>query len=329
LHRLRICSGSAQATSKKHPFVHALPDRWSINMHVRVHVLGGCAVSAGAGRTLALAGPYRAVIGYVLAHRNRSVQRDELAGCVWAESDGAHARRCLSTTIWRMRKTLPDAPPLLTLEGDSLSFNWRAPAWVDAVAMELRLLPFRRRQPESLGMPDLRRIERAVRLYRGDFLAGIDDEWALIERQRLRNLYVDALYGLTLGHAAHLNWQEAVAAGRHLTAEEPLREDVHRLLMQGYVALGNRAKSIAQYQACERRLRDEIGVPPMPETVALYREIAGATAPPRGQARPVQDSLAEVRRQVTRAKRALLLVERRLDLTLAALDRPGDRTPRS
>jgi DNA-binding SARP family transcriptional activator len=296
-------------------------------MRIRVQVLGGCTIRGGARSTIALARPYGALIGYVLTHRNRVIQRDELAGSIWSETDSAHARRCLSTAIWRMRRTLGGAPPLLTAQGDGLAFNWQAPAWVDAVAMEMRLQPFRRRRPETLGPADIKRLERGVQLYRGDFLAGVDDEWALIERQRLRDLYLDSLYALTLAHADARDWAMAIAAGRQLAQQEPLREDVHRLLMRAHLATGNRASAVMQFRECERALRLEIGIAPMPETLELHGEIiAGMAAAEVRPPRPLS-GVEAARRRVLRARRILGLVDKQLDRTISDLDRPRDPGP--
>jgi DNA-binding SARP family transcriptional activator len=297
-------------------------------MRIRLQVLGGFMVGAGPRAQVTLAKPYQALLGYVLVHRNRIVLRDELAGRIWSESDNAHARRCLSTAVWRLRKVFEGAPALLTRQGDGFAFNWKAPAWVDVVAMETRLSPYRRSRPETLKLADIRRIEQGVRLYRGDFLAGLDDEWALIERQRLRNLYLDALYGLTLGYASLRDWPGAITAGRQLALAEPLREDVHRLLMRAYLATGNRAKSVAQFRLCEQALRDEIGVAPMAETLNLHREIVGLGEPTAVQHLLQPAAVEEAQRRAHRVKRILGLAEKHLDCMITSLESAGAQDPR-
>jgi DNA-binding SARP family transcriptional activator len=297
-----------------------------MRMRIRVNMLGGFSISTAGRPQAGLARPYRALIGYMVANRSRPVLREELAERVWTDSDGAHARRSLSTALWRMRERL-ECAPLLKLDGERLSFNWAAPAWVDAVAMDLRLLPYRRRRPEQLAPDDLRRIEQGVQLYRGDFLQGLDAEWAQIERQRLRDLYLDSLYGLTVGHAAQRSWTQAIAAGRRLAAEEPLREDVHRHIMRAYLALGARAQAIAQFRTCERRLSEEIGVQPMAETLALYREIARRDPPAAHPVAAPRAGVEEARRRIDRARTALAIIDRQLDRTLRLLDAPEADAP--
>jgi DNA-binding SARP family transcriptional activator len=94
-----------------------------------------------------------------------------------------------------------------------------------------------------------------VAVYGGEFLPQVDDDWALLERQRLRTLYLDSLYQLTAAYAYLNDFARAMTYGRRLSAVEPLREDVHRILMRAYVAMGNRGKAIEQYRRTGQRAR--------------------------------------------------------------------------
>jgi len=163
------------------------------------------------------------------------------------------------------------------------------------------------------------RLQRGLRLYRGDYLVGIDHEWAWLERQRLRNLYLDGLYHLTLAHAAASNWPLVLEWGRRLNREEPLREDVHRLLMRAHAFAGNRALAIAQYQLCQTVLRADLAVEPMPETQELYRSLVAAEASPAPAAPPLPSPLASARRRIARVRRALASSQQQLDRALESL----------
>ena len=288
---------------------------------LRVLVLGGLSVSLGFGPAVGIAGSCRPVVGYLIAHRQRTVSRIELAETLWADHDGDNARRCLSTALWRLKRSTPGPTPLLTFEGpDTVSFNWNAPAWVDAIAMEMRVAPLLRQKPSALTREDLARLERGVRLYRGDYLVGMEQEWAWIERQRLRTLYCDALYHLITAYAAGFDWSHVLEWGRQLNREEPLREDVHRLLMAAYANTGNRASAVAQYRECERQLARELGIEPMAETRELYQQLlfkqGSGTAP---AAPPPSTISAEASRRIRRVRRVLRLSEGQLERALDSL----------
>lgn len=245
--------------------------------HLRLQVLGGLAITVSATGTVPIPASCHAILGYLIAHRRRRVSRTELAETLWARHSADQARRCLSTALWRLKRSTRSGPPLLSFRGaEDVSLNWQGPIWVDSVALELRVPWALRIAPGALGDAEIRRLERGLRLYRGDYLKGFDDEWAACERQRLRNMYVDGLYHLAAGHAAAFKWGGVLEWGRRLNQEEPLREDVHRLLMLAYVNTGNRAKAVAQYRQCARILDSELGVAPMRETQELHRELMRA-----------------------------------------------------
>jgi DNA-binding SARP family transcriptional activator len=286
---------------------------------LRMQVLGGLLL-AGGGRTLHIANSCRPVLGYLLTHRQRNVSRVELAENLWADQHGEQARRCLSTALWRLKRSLHQGQGLIALHGEDVSFDWATPLWVDCVAFERRFAPLVRREPHALTVSDLARLERGARLYQGDYLAGMDHDWAWLERQRLRNLYCDGLYLLVAGHAAAERWSQVLRWARCLARAEPLREDVHRYLMLAHARTGNRASAIAQYRECERVLAAELNVPPMPETQQLFQDIAHASAiglPPPA-ANPTHP-LDDVRRRIRRVRKVLSTSERQLDKALEAL----------
>jgi len=55
----------------------------------------------------------------------------------------------------------------------------------------------------------------------------------------------------------------------------PYRESGYRHLMRALAARGNSAEALKIYDALRRRLRDDLGVAPGPETQDLYRQLLG------------------------------------------------------
>lgn len=288
--------------------------------HLRVQALGGLTVSAATSGVVPIPTSCRPILGYLIAHRRRGISRAELAETLWGEHDGRHARRCLSTALWRLKASTRPCPPLLSFYGtEEISLDWAGPIWVDSIALEMRAQPLLRIAPHALKRADIGRLERGVRLYRGDFLQGIDDEWAALERQRLRNLYLDSLHHLMVAHADASNWAAALDWGRRLNREEPLREDVHRLLMRVYVHTGNRAKAAAQYRQCERILESELGVEPMPETQELHRQLMQSNGrEPTMAARSGAPAPRTINRGIVHSRRAPATDRRALGRVCAA-----------
>jgi DNA-binding SARP family transcriptional activator len=184
---------------------------------LRISLFGGVAIAAAGPRPLPLPVSCRPLLARLLLHPRHALSRAGLAEALWPTQDVDAARRCLSTALWRLKQSLPGGFVLIQTDGpDELSLHAHAACWVDAHAFERRVEPLLRCAPETLSRAAIARLERGLRLVRGPALAGLDAEWALIERQRLRSLYCDALYLSTMACAAHGDWPRALAWGRLL-----------------------------------------------------------------------------------------------------------------
>jgi DNA-binding SARP family transcriptional activator len=64
-------------------------------------------------------------------------------------------------------------------------------------------------------------------------------------------------------------YARAIELARRVLAVEPANERAHQHLMFCYAATGDRSAGLAQYAACERRLKSELNVAPSPETHSL------------------------------------------------------------
>lgn len=71
--------------------------------------------------------------------------------------------------------------------------------------------------------------------------------------------------------------EQALSVARRALALDPLSEIAHRRVMRLAYLAGDRAGAIATYRRCEAILRDELGVRPLPETVALAQAIEEAS----------------------------------------------------
>src|SRR5205823_3610746 len=122
-------------------------------------------------------------------------------------------------------------------------------------------------------------LEEAVALYRGDLLDGFDvaaapfEEWLLAERERLRELALEALARLLRHQSESRATEPAIQTALRLLALDPLQEAVHRTLMRLYARQGRRSNALRQYQVCVSVLQRELGVEPEAETRRVYQDI--------------------------------------------------------
>lgn len=236
---------------------------------LRLTLLGGFQARLARGDALLL--PTRkaqALLAYLALPVGRSHPRDKLAALLWGGIRDESARASLRQALFVVRKAIEGADaPALRADGEALSLE-PAAVDVDVVAFERAV---REGSAESL--------ERAAALYQGDLLAGLVldeppfEEWLIGERERLRELALEALAKLLAHQRRGGAAESAVATALRLLSLDPLQEAVHRALMRCYSELGRRGAALRQYQACVSALQRELGIEPDAETKALYQEI--------------------------------------------------------
>ncbi len=220
-----------------------------------------------------------ALLAY-LAVTTKVHSRDSLAALFWADYDQSRARSALRRTLSVLNKALRE--DTLEITRDRLGLAQGAALWFDVEEFQ-RLL----KERETHGHPQreicsrcLDCLEKAVELYRGDFMSGFTlrdspefDDWQYFQTDSLRRELAGALEQLAHGLAAKAEYERAIVHARHRVALDPLHEAAHRQLMQLYAWAGQQSAALRQYQECTRILDKELGVPPMPETTQLYQAI--------------------------------------------------------
>lgn len=260
------------------------------------------------------------LLSYLLFQPNRLCPREQLMDVFWRSHSSVRARKCLNTAVWRLRRQLePDGVHrgayLLTSDADGVGFNWNSGYWFDVESFEKRLWPILHKPLDTIGSEDVQTMEQALKLYQGELLPGVYEDWVLCERERLRRLYLNSLAHL-MRYYAHCDAHEkSLIYGHRILVLDPLREEVHRAIMRSYMQSGRRSRAIRQYERCRSILVHELGVEPMTETQELHRRIIAQTGarPAHGftQTGPAncQEALHELHRAMQHFDEARLRLE--------------------
>lgn len=231
-----------------------------------------------------------ALVAY-LAIEGQTFRRDSLAGLLWPEHGGDQARGALRRTLSTLKKGMGGEG----IEADRATVGLAGDAvWTDA--RRFRDLIEQSHEPLVEGDPDasLSLVERAVELYRGDFMAGFSlrdsvdfEDWQYYQSESHRRLMATALEQAVELLTLRGRFAEAVEHCRRWLSLDPLHEPAHRKLMLLYAWNDQRAGAIQQYRECVGLLDRELGVPPLEETTELYRQITeGRVTEPELQLSP-------------------------------------------
>ena len=233
-----------------------------------------------------------ALLAY-LAITGEAQGRDSLAALLWPDYPQERARAALRRTLSVVNTAT---------EGRALDISRSAVGLVtDGLRVDVAdftaLLSDCAHEPTDRGrcVACLPTLERAVVLYRGDFLAGFSlrdsadfDDWQSYQADALRQRLAGGLDRLSSSLAGAGQLEQAVATARRWLALDPLHEPAHRRLMELLMWTGQRSAALAQYRTCVRVLDHELGVAPLGETTGLYQAIRENRAPtaPDAPARP-------------------------------------------
>lgn len=207
----------------------------------------------------------RALLAFLSMNAGSSHPRDRLASQLWGERDNHLARDNLKHSLMRLRRHLSAADSdIFHTNRHSISINQNTIA--TDVAMFERLV-------REGTIPSL---SNAATIYKGDLLDDVTidepffDDWLSVERQRLRQLFEQALTSLTKQTLMAGDRAASTDAATRLLQLDPLNEPAHRTLMQIYVEQGQTAHALKLYETLCRQLSHELGIEPEAETVTLH-----------------------------------------------------------
>jgi DNA-binding SARP family transcriptional activator len=228
---------------------------------LKVHLLGRFEVEA-CGARVRLAGRHAQALFALLALRPRPRLRDAIAADLWPDFDGPSASS-LRQALWLVRTGLAAAGvnPDRVLEVGQDTIGLRR-----EIQLELDVSVF-----EALVADGPKSASRALKLYRGDLAEGLGHECFATDRERLSDLYEDALADVADARLAAGDVAGARQAASLVLGRDPLREEAHAVLIASYGMVGSRSQVVRQYRRLCAILRTELAVPPLPETDATYR----------------------------------------------------------
>ena len=247
-------------------------------IRVLLKVLGRFAVVADADPPFELRISSRkgqALLAYLAMHPDHGASREHLAALFWGERRDEQARHNLRQCLVTLRRDLLKAAP------DIL--------FVDANKVGLQTEHLRIDADEFASLAessDASDIERAVALYRGEFLSEFTlgepfDSWVQRTRSQLDDLAARAFEKCAEHADARGDAKQAVAAAERLIAFDAFREDRQRIALRIFSRYRGREFALAHADACLALLKSELGVDAEPATQALIDDIRrGAISTP-------------------------------------------------
>jgi DNA-binding SARP family transcriptional activator len=242
----------------------------------------------------------RQLFKILVTYRERMVASDELLEWLWPELTPGSARNSLWVAVSRLRRLLEPgtsgrgASSLVVTEASGYRF-YAGNGFeidVDRFLDQARLgWVFQR---EGAWAAAIEAFEAAEALYRGDYLAEDPyEEWALPVRERLCEAFLELEGVLAACHLALGRYRETLAHAREVLGHDPCRESAWRLVMEAHYRAGEQDQALRAFERCRAVLARELGVDPVPETVALHeRMLRPPPSLPRQSNPPLPEALS-------------------------------------
>ena len=98
-------------------------------------------------------------------------------------------------------------------------------------------------------------------------------DWSFTQREQLNQIYLTMCHALANHYFDVRCYEDATKWVNAVLKENRCDEEAHRQLIRIYAAEGRRSEALRQYHLCERILAKDLGMPPMAETVNVFRTI--------------------------------------------------------
>ena len=241
----------------------------------------------------------QALLAYLLLESDQAHDRSTLAGLFWPEQSEEAARASLRQALYLLRQAVQDQnrpQPFFEFNRNAITFNRHRDHWLDVATFTNLVQQCQKHAHSDLGQCEscCRRLEEAIALYQGDFLAQLSlpdsaafENWAVARREWLRQRMVEALQGVAAFYEYRQQIEIAQRYARRQVEFEPLQEDGYLRLMRLLATDGQRGAALALYEKLRTLLAQEMRVSPSSQMNELVQQIRQGYQVPAGTPNPL------------------------------------------
>ena len=221
----------------------------------------------------------RDIFCFIATSRDRRVSKDILIETFWPDQDLESIEKNFHPTISHIRKALNKDRPFkqnfINFREGSYQLNPDLNYSIDSEEFE-RLIADAANAKRGKDGEVLRTcLESAAKLYRGEFMSGVYENWADERRQFYSEQYERVQSALAKLAFSEQRWASALGFAREVLKNDPYREDIHRLVMKTLAAQHKPGAVKKHFDEMCRQLSSDLGIDPSAETKRLFKELIG------------------------------------------------------
>lgn len=244
--------------------------------YFKIRLLGGVSiVSVEDQDVIDLPGKALELIIYLLLLSQKQYHREQLAALLWPDASASQSRKYLRQALWQIQSQMKSDQIRSVLLSDTqwLRLNPEMLIWTDVAHMKYIYNKVKHIPSSDLGPEQYRALQQASKLYQGELLPGWYHNWCMVERERLRSLYLAMMDKMIDYCLAARRYEQGVQHGLVMLHHDITREKTHRRLMRMYYLSGDRSSALRHYQQVESLLAQELQVRPTAATQELFEQI--------------------------------------------------------
>jgi DNA-binding SARP family transcriptional activator len=229
---------------------------------LQINSLGGVSLKIDGQPVTGLALRKAEALLIYLAMSGRAQPREVLTDLLWDDLPQERAMANLRVVLSSLRKSVGE---FVDIGLDDVRLRPDANISFDVHHLEV-----------ALDTNDSEDLRQALAHYQGEFLEGFFvrnanrfEEWAFLERERLRRIAVTGLQQIVSGHLQAGSYLQGITQATRLLQIDPLMESAHRQMIELLALSGQRAQALVHCKQTQELLRRELGIDLGPETVAL------------------------------------------------------------
>jgi two-component SAPR family response regulator len=207
---------------------------------------------------------------FYFLHRQEAVTKEQVGATLWPETRDIQALKArFKNEIYRLRRAA--GRDVIVFDDEYYRFNHQMDYEYDVEGFDSHIQRARK-------LPDvnarIEHLQKAVDLVHGPYLADVDAEWTIPERERLRQAYSSALEELASLYLNTNQLDRCLSLCQTAINQNRFHETIYQIEMRVHAAMGDRSAIAQCYQAYKEAMRD-LGIPTSGETEQLYRELTG------------------------------------------------------
>lgn len=204
---------------------------------------------------------------YLIHHRGKFIHKSKIIEELWNDKEEEHAIKLLHTNIYYVRNGLKT----INLDHAIIYSNEMYKFDISTIFCDVEELE--KAFSSMVNSNNIEIFERAVRLYRAEYLEENDYCWAVNEQVRINKKYMSMLTDISEFYISEGKYTRGILYLKLILEKEPYDEEIHRKLLDAYTNIKDYDSFKEHYKNLSSSFKDELGVELSNRTKVMYENL--------------------------------------------------------